>query len=153
MHLQAPLLARYPAGLSVTAYSYLFGAAFMCISGSFVATDRSDWVLTRSELCAVFYAVCFSLLPYFCNMQYNFVCFIFKLFYRLNFFFTGSQGFVASALNYGLLTWSNKIIGPSLVTLYMPLQPLFSSVLARVFLRTSLYMGRYEQYLLLVFKY
>jgi hypothetical protein len=60
VHSQASLLARYPAGLSVTAYSYLFGGAFMCIVGSFVATNPSDWALTRSEIFAVFYAVgCF----------------------------------------------------------------------------------------------
>lgn len=58
VHWQASLLARYPAGLSVTAYSYFFGGAFMCVLGSFVATDSSDWALTRSEIFAVFYAVC-----------------------------------------------------------------------------------------------
>ncbi|MCO5573734.1 hypothetical protein L7F22_027508 [Adiantum nelumboides] len=105
---QAPLLTRYPAPLSMTAYSYLFGALCMSLSGLFCASNSSDWILTRPEILSVLYA-----------------------------------GLIASALNYGLLTWCNKIVGPSLVALYMPLQPLFSSVLARIFLRSSLYLGRY----------
>lgn len=103
---QAPLLAIYQAGLSVTAYSYFFGALFMILSGLFGASDWSEWVLTRTEFLAVLYS-----------------------------------GIVASALNYGLLTWSNKVLGPVLVALYMPLQPLFSSILARVFLNSSLFLG------------
>ncbi|MCO5614693.1 hypothetical protein L7F22_068977 [Adiantum nelumboides] len=107
---QAPLLTRYPAPLSMTAYSYLFGALCMSLSGLFCASNSSDWILTQPEIFSVLYA-----------------------------------GLIASALNYGLLTWCNKIVGPSLVALYMPLQPLFSSVLARIFLRSSLYLGRVFQ--------
>lgn len=103
---QAPLLARYPAPLSMTAYSYVFGALCMSLSGLFGASNWSDWILTGPEFFSVLYA-----------------------------------GLIASALNYGLLTWCNKIVGPSLVALYMPLQSLFSSVLARIFLRSSVYLG------------
>lgn len=59
---QAPLLKRYPANLSVTAYSYFFGAILMVVTAFFMTNETTEWSLTQSEVFAVIYAVSSSLL-------------------------------------------------------------------------------------------
>lgn len=71
LSMQAPLLAKYPASISVTAYSYFFGALFMVVTAFFVTNESTDWHLTRSEAFAVLYAVsiltvCFFIFFFFC---------------------------------------------------------------------------------------
>lgn len=56
---QAPVLKKYPANLSVTAYSYFFGAFLMVTTAFFMTNDSTDWHLAQSELFAVIYAVSF----------------------------------------------------------------------------------------------
>ncbi|GLT73902.1 hypothetical protein SLA2020_457320 [Shorea laevis] len=54
--IQGPVLAKYPANISVVAYSYFFGAILMVTTSFFVANESTQWHLTQSELYAVLYA-------------------------------------------------------------------------------------------------
>lgn len=57
--LQAPLLKKYPANLSVAALSYFFGTVLMVTTAFFMVKEPLDWKLTQSEILAVIYAVRF----------------------------------------------------------------------------------------------
>ncbi|PIA30883.1 hypothetical protein AQUCO_05300010v1 [Aquilegia coerulea] len=87
--LQGPVLAKYPANLSVTAHSYLFASLLMVVVGLFSTQKSTDWSLTQTELLAVLYA----------------------------------------------------ILGPALVSLYNPLQPVASAFLSTIFLSSAIYLG------------
>ncbi len=63
------MLSNYPA-LSMTAYSYLFGAGLMSLTGCFFANGPSDWTLTRTEIACVLFSVRSSLLQSFPYCQF-----------------------------------------------------------------------------------
>ncbi|KAI3834052.1 hypothetical protein MKX03_033014 [Papaver bracteatum] len=57
LSLQAPLLLKYPANLSVTESSYFFDVMFMVIARISSTDGNIVWTLTRSKLAAVLCAV------------------------------------------------------------------------------------------------
>ncbi|KAK9985039.1 hypothetical protein SO802_034564 [Lithocarpus litseifolius] len=147
--IQAPLLAKYPASLSVTAYSYVFGALLMVITAFFMTNESTDWSLTESEFLAVIYAVFydhtilllrFSILSTSLSIYDSYHLQSIHLMMQENLSLR-KKGTIASALNYGLLTWSNKILGPAMVALYNPVQPAASAFLSRIFLGSPVYLG------------
>jgi hypothetical protein len=50
-------MIKYPASLSVTAYSYFFATTFMVLTGVCATSGLHEWALTKAEVIAVLYAV------------------------------------------------------------------------------------------------
>lgn len=71
---QARVLKKYPANLSVTAYSYLFGVILMVITSFFMTNESTDWNLTQSEFFAVLYGVSFHTTPFLEYLLQNICC-------------------------------------------------------------------------------
>ncbi|OIV94391.1 hypothetical protein TanjilG_25453 [Lupinus angustifolius] len=55
--IMAPVLRKYPANISATAYSYFFGAVVMVIVSLFTVNELKEWILTPSKVLAVLYSV------------------------------------------------------------------------------------------------
>lgn len=84
--IQAPLLAKYPANLSVTAYSYFFGTVFMVATAVTMNTESINWTLTSSEVWAVIYAVRFFAFAIVLNETYYIYKYMSFLLYQLNWY-------------------------------------------------------------------
>ena len=54
------MIKRYPASLSLTAYSYFFATVFMVFTGVVATNGLHEWALTNTEIIAVLYAVSMS---------------------------------------------------------------------------------------------
>lgn len=53
------------------------------------------------------------------------------------------QGIITSALNFGLVSWALSKVGPLFVASYIPVESVSSTVLALIFLKSTVYLGRY----------
>lgn len=51
------------------------------------------------------------------------------------------QGVISSALYFGLMTWAISRVGPLFVASYIPVQPVFATILALIFLGSTVYLG------------
>jgi hypothetical protein len=60
------VITRYPASLSLTAYSYFFATIFMVFTGVVTANELHEWALTKTGVIAVLYAV--SILYMYCML-------------------------------------------------------------------------------------
>jgi len=108
INLQAPLLSRFPAPISVIAYSYLFGTIIMGAASYFLVHDPAAWTLHWNvDLLAVLY-----------------------------------NGIISSALNFALMSWALSKVGPLFVASYIPIQPVSSALLALIFLKSTVFLGR-----------
>ncbi|CAK9225674.1 unnamed protein product [Sphagnum troendelagicum] len=107
INLQVPVLRRFPAPVSLIAYSYAFGTVFMGIAAIFLVNDTSAWALSWDmDLVAILY-----------------------------------NGIISSALNLAIMTWALSKVGPLFVASYIPLQTVSATVLALIFLKSSVYLG------------
>lgn len=51
------------------------------------------------------------------------------------------NGIISSALHFGLVSWALSKVGPLFVASYLPIQPISSTLLAVIFLKSILYLG------------
>lgn len=98
---QESLLARYPRPMRITLLSYAFGAAMLVAA----LVAGADGGLQAPG-------------PRWALPAHARVAVVYA-------------GVVASGVNYVLLAWGNQLLGPAMVSLYLPLQPLAAALLSQ----------------------
>lgn len=112
--IQVPVITRYPASLSLTAYSYFFATIFMVFTGVVSANGLHEWALTKTGVITVLYA-----------------------------------GIVASCMSYAIMTWANKVLGPSLTvlsTVFLGAPVYTGSIIGGFFIIAGLYLVTWARY-------
>ncbi|KAL3734206.1 hypothetical protein ACJRO7_023537 [Eucalyptus globulus] len=109
--LQALVLKKYPARLSVTSYTYFFGLVQFLIISTFIERNSNAWLVhTRAEVFSIFYAVRYSNL-------------------------------VASGIAFAVQIWCIDRGGPVFVAMYQPVQTLVVTIMASMALGEQFYLG------------
>ncbi|KAG6520630.1 hypothetical protein ZIOFF_017689 [Zingiber officinale] len=110
--LQAPVLKKYPARLSVTSYTCFFGVIQFLIIAAFLERDTDAWRFhSGSELFTILYAV------------------------------RHASGFVASGIAFAVQIWCIDRGGPVFVAVYQPVQTLVVAIMASIALGEEFYLG------------
>lgn len=134
MVLQAPVLKKYPAKLTLTSFTCFFGLIQFLVIALFVETDPNNWIIgSWEELFTILYAVILF-----------FLCALHKISESNDWANKDRilQGIVASGLVVYLQTWCIYKGGPVFVAVFQPLQTLLVAAMAFVVLGDQLYSGR-----------
>ncbi|KAF3785387.1 Auxin-induced protein 5NG4 [Nymphaea thermarum] len=150
--LQAPVLRKYPARLTVTSFTCFFGVIQFLIIASFIERDVEHWkIQSGGELFTILYAV---------TKHKLMTCILFIFFSQRSFHLNHSkqllfqmkvdiflissmilQGFVASGIGFSIQTWCIDKGGPVFVAVYQPVQTVAVAFMATIILGDQLYSG------------
>ncbi|KAL6010144.1 WD repeat-containing protein wat1 [Asimina triloba] len=152
--LQAPILKKYPARLSVTSFTCFFGVIQFVIIAAFLERDLEAWKFhSGGEVFTILYAVLASHPQHLgptphCTGRENQASLVMdeakassSVAVGVAHLLNGSDGFVASGIAFAVQIWCIDRGGPVFVAVYQPVQTLVVAIMASVALGEQFYLG------------